>query len=348
MPAAPELKHHYLERIVVLDDYEGRIEALADWKSLTKLARGAAQVTFIRDLITDPAELVRRLHPFDCVVLMRGRTRLGKEVLEALPRLKLIMTTGGQMDPAIDRDVATERGIQMCGTVTLGHPTAELTWGLILALLRHIPRTVADLQAGRWMPLIGQSLRGRTIGLIGLGRIGSQVAQIAQAFGMEVSAWSRNLDARAAAAKGVNAVELDVLLKQADVLSIHVHGGDRYRHLIGSRELALMKADAILVNTARAAIVEQPALLDALRARRIAGAALDVHEQEPLPVDHPYLKLDNVLATPHLGYVTEDNFRFGYEQIVAGITAFMQGELLRPLNAPKNRTIPTTPSGESE
>ncbi len=348
MSNAPDLKHRCLDRIVVLDDYEGRIEGFADWKSLATLSRGAAEVTFIRDLITDPAVLVRRLLPFDCVVLMRGRTRLGKDVLEALPRLKLIMTTGGQMDPAIDRDVATERGIQMCGTVTFGHPTAELTWGLILALLRHIPRAAADLQAGLWMPLIGQNLRGRTIGLIGLGRIGSQVAHIAQAFGMKVLAWSRNLDAQAAAAKGVSAVGLDALLKQSDVISVHVHGGDRYRHLIGDRELALMKTDAILVNTARAAIVEQHALLDALITRRIAGAALDVHEHEPLPVDHPYLKLDNVLATPHLGYVTEDNFRSGYEQIVAGITAFMQGELLRPLNEPAKRTLPTTQTGESE
>lgn len=321
-----------IQHIAVLDDYEGRVHQLADWTSLAQLGNGAARLTCVTDLITDADALVECLRDKDCVVLMRGRTRLTGEILRRLPKLKLIVTTGGRIDPAIDVTTATELGIQLCGTSTLGHPTAELVWGLLIGLWRHIPRTSEMLRSERWMPRIGRSLHGQTLGIIGLGRIGSQVARVALAFDMKVLAWSRNLDPAAAIAKGVSAVDLDTLLRESDAVTLHVHGNERYRGLLGARELGLMQSHAVLINTARAAIVDQQALLSALIERRIGGAALDVYDHEPLPRDHAFLKLDNVLATPHLGYVTEDNFRFGYEQIVASINAYMVGDLLRPLN----------------
>jgi len=233
---------------------------------------------------------------------------------------------------AIDLAAAGERKVQVCGTDMLPYPTAELTWGLILALVRHIPHEDRATRAGRWQTTLGIGLKGKTLGLLGLGRLGGQVARIGAAFGMEVIAWSQNLTAERAAAAGAAAVSKDALFARADVVSIHLVLSPRSRGLVGAAEIGRMKPTAFLVNTSRGPIVDEPALLAALRQRRIAGAGLDVFEPEPLPRDHPALTLDNVVITPHLGYVTEEGYRLAYGHAVEDIKSFLEGKVVRGLN----------------
>jgi phosphoglycerate dehydrogenase-like enzyme len=283
------------------------------------------------DHLDDRGALARRLHAFDCVVLMRERTPFPRELIDKLPNLRLLITPG-QRNASIDVAAATERKVQVCGTDMLPYPTAELAWGLILALFRHIPAEDRAVRAGRWQTTLGLGVKGKTLGLIGLGKLGAQVAHIGKAFGMDVIAWSQNLTAERAAEAGAALVGKDDLFARADVVSIHLVLGPRSRGLVGAAELRRMKPTAFLVNTSRAPIVDEAALIAALSERRIAGAGLDVFEPEPLAKDHPLLKLDNTVITPHLGYVTEENYRLAYGQVLEAIRAFIDGKVLRPLN----------------
>ena len=310
-------------RIAVLDDYQGAALTSADWGSIPD-----GQVVPFADHIDDAAVLAERLRGFEVVVAMRERTPFPRSLLERLPDLRLLVTTGAR-NAAIDVAAARERGVTVCGTRGSGSPTAELTWGLIIALARHIPREDAATRAGQWQTTLGIGLQGRTLGVIGLGNLGGQVARVGRAFGMDVIAWSQNLTADRAAEAGATLVTKDELLTRADFVTIHLVLSERTRALIGARELALMRLDAYLVNTSRGPIVEEAALIEALREHRIAGAALDVFDREPLPHDHPLLGLHNVVLTPHLGYVTAETYAIFYGDAVEDIRAWAAGSPLR-------------------
>jgi phosphoglycerate dehydrogenase-like enzyme len=314
-------------RVAILDDYQDVALGLADWAGLAPRAVAEA----FHDHVADADALVARLLPFGCIVAMRERTPFPRALIARLPNLKLLVTAG-MRNAAIDIEAATAHGVQVCGTGTLPHPTAELTWGLILALARRIPAEVEATRAGRWQTSLGTGLNGKTLGVIGLGRLGAQVARIGAAFGMNVIAWSHNLTAARAAECGAVLVDKDRLLSESDVVTIHLVLGDRSRGLIGAAELARMKPAAFLVNTSRGPIVEEQALIAALQAGRIAGAGVDVFDREPLPPDHPFRRLDRVVATPHLGYVTEENYRLVYREAVEDIAAFLDGRVLRGIN----------------
>jgi len=311
-------------RVAILDDYQGVALRLADWKSL----HPDAQIEAFPEHIADLDTLAKRLHTFECLVLMRERTPLKRPLIEKLPNLKLVITTG-MHNASIDHAALAERGIVYCGTEGVGHPTAELTWGLILSLLRNIPREDRAIRQGRWQNTIGYGAKGKTLGIIGLGRLGTMVAGYGKAFGCDVIAWSRNLTEARAAEAGAKRVEKDELFQRADIVTIHVPLNEASRGLIGAAELARMKPSAYLVNTSRGPIVEEAALLAALKGRRIAGAAVDVYDREPVPKDHPFFELDNVVLTPHLGYVIEENLRINYGNAVENIRAFLDGKPIR-------------------
>ena len=315
-------------RIAVLDDYQNVALQMADWTVLGK----DAEIVVFNDHVADPAQSIERLRDFDVVCLMRERTPMPRSTLEALPKLKLLVTTA-MRNASVDLAAAAERGITVCGTGGVGHPTAELTWGLILALMRSIPFESQAMRDGGWQTTLGRSLKGKTLGLIGLGTLGGQVARIGVAFGMEVLAWSQNLTARRAAEVGARLAPLDELLIQADVVSIHVVLSGRTRGLLGAPELARMKPTAYLVNTSRGPIVDETALIDALENRRIAGAGIDVYGTEPLPATHRLRRLPNALLTPHLGYVTDDTYAVFYRDTVEDIRAWLDGKPIRVIQA---------------
>jgi len=313
-------------RCAILDDYQGVALSLADWASL----EGVEAHSF-PDPIPFPA-IADTLAGFEIVVAMRERTRFDAALLVRLPALKLLVTTG-MRNAAIDLDAAAAQSVLVCGTPILGTPTPELAWGLILSLARHIPADVAGMRAGeRWQKRIGVGLSGKTLGVIGLGKIGARMARIAAAFGMDVVAWSPNLtDARAAAAGVSRASTLPALMAAADVVTIHMVLASATRGLVDADALAAMKPDAYLVNTSRGPLVNEAALVAALSEGRIAGAALDVFDIEPLPLDHPFRTLPNVIATPHVGYVTQENYRGCYEGAVEDIAAWRAGTAVRVL-----------------
>ncbi|SAL15519.1 D-isomer specific 2-hydroxyacid dehydrogenase [Caballeronia choica] len=313
--------------IALLDDYQNVAMKMADWNSLAP----RATVTAFPDHLDGIDALAERLHPFDAVMLMRERTRVPRALLERLPNLKLLITAA-MWNASVDIDAATERGIQVCGTDDLPTPAAEMALGLMLALARAIPQEERAIRAGRWQTTLGVGLNGKTLGVIGLGNLGRQMAGYGKVLGMKVLAWSQNLSNEAAAAAGAQRVNLDVLLAESDVVSIHSKLSERTRGLLGARELSLMRPTAYLVNTARGPIVDQTALLAALAEKRIGGAALDVFDVEPMPVDHPFLALENVVLAPHVGYVTEENYRLIYGDVLEDIVAFLDGKLVRPLN----------------
>ena len=315
-------------RIAVLDDYQGVALEMADWSVLAP----DAEVSVFRDPVSAVDALARRLDGFDIISIMRERTRFGRELLERLPKLRLLVTTG-QRNAAIDVAAAAELGITVCGTEGSGRATAELTWGLILALARHIPSEDRTLRSGAWQSTIGVDLAGRTLGVIGLGRLGARVAAIGRAFDMKVLAWSANLTAERAARAGADFVAKDTLLAEADFVTLHLVLSERTRGVIDAEAFELMKPTAWLINTARGPIVDEAALIGALQRRAIAGAGLDVFEREPLPADHPLCGLDNVILTPHLGYVTQDTYRSFYGQIVEDIRAFLDGQPVRLIGA---------------
>ncbi|WP_424135589.1 D-2-hydroxyacid dehydrogenase family protein [Roseomonas chloroacetimidivorans] len=311
-----------LSRIAVLDDYQGLAPSLADWGSL------GVPVDVFRDTIKDLDALVARLAPYDCIVLMRERTPFPRALIERLPALKLLITTAGR-NLSVDTAALRERGITFCGTKGAVAQTAELTWGLIIALMRDIPAQDRNLREGRWQTSAGEGLEGRTLGIIGLGKQGQHMARVALAFGMRVIAWSQNLTEETAAAHGAARVTKEALLRESDVVTLHLVLSERSRHTIGAAELAMMKPTAYLVNTSRGPLIDTPALEAALREGRIAGAALDVYDEEPVPAGHPLAALPNTVLTPHLGYVTRGNLTTFYQGAVEDIAAYLAGAPIR-------------------
>lgn len=313
-----------MPRVAILDDYQNVAMTMADWSVLPD----GFEVTVFDDHVSEPAALAERLAPFEVVCIMRERTPFPRAVFAALPRLRLLVTTGGR-NLSVDVAAANEHGVTVCGTRGTTPPTPELAMGLILSLARNIPFEHRAMREGRWQTTIGRSLHGSTLGLLGVGRLGGYVARLGQAFGMETIGWSRNLTDAKAAEHGVRRVEREELFARSDFLSIHLVLGDRSRGLVGAEDLGRMKKTAYLVNTSRGPIVQQEALIAALSERRIAGAGLDVYDVEPLPADHPLRRLDNVVLTPHLGYVTDDTYRIFYADTVECVAAWARGAPLR-------------------
>jgi phosphoglycerate dehydrogenase-like enzyme len=312
-------------RIAILDDYQRVALAMADW---TRLGPDAEVVAFDHHLAV-PDEAAAGLADFDVICLMRERMAVPRALIARLPRLKLIVMSGSQSQ-SIDFAAAAERGIPVCRTSTqLSHSAAEHAFGLILCCARNIAQEAQSMRAGGWQTTVGVALHGKTLGLLGLGALGTMVARYGQAFGMRVIAWSQNLDHERATEAGVTRVEKDALLRQSDVVSIHLKLSARTRGLLGDAELALMKPSAILVNTSRGPIVDEAALVAALERRQIHAAGLDVFDQEPLPADHPLRRLDNVTLTPHLGYVTEETLRSFYAGMIEDIEAWRAGTPIR-------------------
>jgi phosphoglycerate dehydrogenase-like enzyme len=305
-------------KVAVLDDYQNVALQMADWAPVAR--RG--EITVFTDHIADPDELVQRLTPFDVVFVMRERTPLPREILQRLPQLKMIASTG-PFNASIDMAAAEELGIHVGTTGGSVAATIELTWALILAGARSLVAESRSIYDGGWQVSVGSELSGKVLGVLGLGRIGAKVARIGQAFGMQVIAWSQNLTPEAAEQAGAGYVSRDTLLRTSDVLTVHLKLSDRSLGLIGAAELAAMKPTALLVNTSRGPIVDEAALIDALRARTIAGAALDVFDTEPLPAGHPLRTLDNVLATPHIGYVADRPYRIFFGDAVAAISDWL-------------------------
>jgi len=313
-------------RIAVLDDHQGVALTSADWSRLP----AGCTVDVARDRLVGE-DLVAFLDGARAVVAMRERTPIDAALLDRLPTLELVVTTG-MRNAAIDVRAAAERGVTVCGTRALTGPATELTWALILGCLRRIPEEVAAMREGAWQTTVGQELEGRTLGLLGLGHIGRRMARVAHAFDMRVTAWSPNLTPQRAAEVGAYFVEKEELFATADVVSVHLKLGDRSRGLVGADELRSMRRDSWLVNTSRGPIVDEAALLTAVREGWIAGAALDVYDEEPLPADHPFRNTPGILATGHLGYVTVGNYRIYYTDAVEDVAAFLAGEPVRILD----------------
>ena len=315
-------------KVAILDDYQSVAESMADWTSLPN----GMEVIFFSDHLADESALANRLADFDIVMGMRERTAFPRSLLERLPALRCLITTGAR-NASFDTDAATDLGITVCGTPGQGEGPTELTWGLIIGLMRRISEEDrATRDQGKWGIHVGSGLQGKTLALLGLGHIGSLVARVGNAFDMRVIAWSQNLTPERAAECNATLVERDTLFAEGDVVSVHVRLSDRTRGLVGAHEIGLMKSSAILVNISRGPIVDETALVDALQRHAIGGAALDTFDVEPLPTDHPFLKLDNTLITPHVGYVTQEGYRAFYSGVVENIRAFASGEAIRVIN----------------
>jgi len=305
-------------KIAILDDYQNVAARCADWSSLA----ASAELTFFNDHISVVNALVSRLAPFDIICVMRERTPMTAEIMGRLPALKLIVSTGPG-NASIDMAAARARGIEVVNTGYNSYPTIEFTWALILASARHIVSEAQSVRAGTWQKALGIGLHGKTLGIIGLGRVGSGVARVGLAFGMKVIAWSRNLTKDKASEHGVTLATKEELFRASDIVSVHVGLSDGSRGLVGRSELGLMKPSALLVNTSRGPIVTESALIEALRDKRIGGAAVDVFDREPLPAEHPFRSLPNILATPHIGYVADDLYRTFYQDTVSNILSWM-------------------------
>jgi phosphoglycerate dehydrogenase-like enzyme len=307
-----------LFKIVVLDDYQSVARTMADWSILD----GRAAITVLNDHLADAGAVVARLQPFEIVCVMRERTPMTRDIIERLPNLRLIASTA-TVNASIDLAAAAERGVQVVHTGYSSAPTVELTWALILADARHLVTETTAVRGGGWQQSVGEDLNP---GLLGLGNIGSAVARIGKAFGMNLIAWSENLTAERAAAVDAVLVPKEKLFQQADVITIHLVLSRRTRGLVGAPELRLMKQTARLVNTSRGPIVDEAALVDVLRKGEIAGAAIDVFDQEPLPSNHPFRQLPNVLATPHIGYVSRGLYQRFYQDTVENIRGWLDAK----------------------
>jgi phosphoglycerate dehydrogenase-like enzyme len=317
MPCKPERV-----RIAVLDDYQNVALSLADWSALDE----RATATVFNDHLANSDAVIERLQPFDIICVMRERTPMTRAIIERLPKLRLIASTGSR-NASIDVKAAEERGVQVVHTGYTSAPTIELTWALILASARNLIAENTSLRRGGWQQSVGDDMAGRTLGLLGLGNVGGAVAKIGNAFGMKVIAWSQNLMNERAAEVGAALVTKDELFQKADVLSIHLVLSDRTRGLVGAAELALMKPTARLINTSRGPIVVEADLVAALTDKTIAGAAIDVFDQEPLPLGHPFRSLPNLLATPHIGYVSRGLYARFYQDTVANIRRWLDGHV---------------------
>ena len=314
-------------QIAVIDDWQDVARDVVDWSVLETVG----QVHFLHDYPADTATLIARLQGFEVICVMRERTLFDQALLQGLPALKLLVT-GGMRNAAIDLAAAKALGIQVCGTDSYKHAAPELTWALIMAATRNLVAEANALRAGQWQQGLGGDLHGKTLAILGLGSIGQRVAQFGQVFGMRVIAWSENLTAERAAQVGVTYVSKQELFEQADVLSVHLVLSDRSRGLVDAKALSWMKPTALLVNTARGPIVDEAALVKALQKRQLAGAALDVFDVEPLPPHHPFRTLENVLATPHVGYVSQQNYHLFFAQMIEDIRAWAAGEPIRLLH----------------
>lgn len=315
-----------LTKLAILDDYQGVALSMGPWDRLPK----SLDITVFRDTLKDEDALAARLAPFDAILAMRERTRFPAALLKRLPNLKLLMTTG-ERNRALDVAAANAQGVVVCGTSSSGAPTVDITWGLILNLMRRLPQEAASLRAGTWQQGMGTAVEGQTLGVLGLGKLGTRVAKVGQAFGMKVIAWSTNLTAEAAAAVGVTRVEKQELFAQSDVVTLHVQLSERSRGIVGAADLAAMKRSAFIVNTSRGPLIDQPALIAALTEGRIAGAGLDVFDEEPIPSDHPLLSCPNALLLPHLGYVSTQNYTAYFKGAVEVIESFAAGTPVRVL-----------------
>lgn len=315
-------------RLAVLDDYQRAAGPATDWSVLD----GRAEVTVFHDHTLDAAETVSRLRPFDAVIAMRERTPFPAAVLDALPGLRLLVTTG-PVNAAIDLAAAARNGVTVCGTGGVGAATPELTWALMLAVTRRLPRQDAAVRSGGWQHDIGPELAGSTLGLLGLGRIGTRLCRYAAAFDMDVVAWSANLTDERARGAGAVRVGFDELFTRADVLAVTTQLSDRTRGIVGARELDLLGPSSYLVNTSRGPVVQEAALLEALRRGRIAGAGLDVYDVEPLAADHPLRSAPNTVLTPHTGYVSTNAYEVFYREAVEDVLAWLDGAPLRELTA---------------
>jgi D-3-phosphoglycerate dehydrogenase len=316
-------------RCAILDDYQNVALKSADWG---KVERDLETKVF-HEHLGSPDKVAAALQGFEIVCAMRERTGFPRGVIEKLPNLKLLITTGAR-NASIDVEAAKERGVTVCGTPSAGGPTSGIAIGLMLELTRRIGYENARMKAGvPWQSTIGQDLDGLTLGVVGLGKLGTRTAEIAKAFGMKVIAWSQNLTPDKCKEGGVDYVSKADLFRRADIVTIHVVLSQRTRGLVGPAEFALMKPSAYIVNTSRGPIIDEGALLAALRERTIAGAGLDVFDVEPLPIDHPLRKLDNVVLTPHLGYVSEQNYRAYFAGVVEDLRAFLDGKPMRMLTS---------------
>jgi phosphoglycerate dehydrogenase-like enzyme len=312
-------------RCAILDDYQNVVLKSADWSKL----KGDIEIKVFNQHLGGPDKVVAALKGFQIVIATRERTGFPKQVIEALPDLKLLITTG-MRNASIDTVAAKARGVMVCGTPNFGNPTSGIAIGLMLELTRHIGYENARLHAGAtWQSTIGPDLEGMTLGVLGLGRLGSHTATIAKAFGMKVIAWSQNLTPEKCAAAGVGYVSKDDLFRQSDFITIHIVLSPRSRGLVGAKELGLMKESAFIINTSRGPIIDEAALLAALRDKKIGGAGLDVFDVEPLPLDHPLRKMDNVVITPHLGYVSTQNYEKYFAGAVEDIRGFLDGKPVR-------------------
>src|SRR5712692_8362814 len=319
-------------RLSILDDYQGVALDMADWSPVK--GRGV-EIAVERHAFADEDAVVRALADSEIVAAMRERTPFPKRVVDRLPKLKLLITTG-MRNASFDMAALKERGVTVCGTGgPIGAPgggnedTAELAWGLILGAARRIAEDHQFMRQGGWQTRVGHRVAGKTLGLLGLGRLGSAVARVGLAFGMKAIAWSQNLTAERASEQGVEPVEKDELFRRSDILSVHLVLSPRSRGLVGAREIGLMKPSAIVVNTSRGPICDTGAIVAAPKEGRLAHAGFDVYDQEPLPIGHPLRTAPNVILTPHIGYVTEENYRSSYPQIVENITAFLDGKPTR-------------------
>jgi phosphoglycerate dehydrogenase-like enzyme len=312
-------------RCAILDDYQNVVLKIADWSKV----KGDVDFTVFNEHLGGPDKVIAALKGFQIIIAMRERTGFPKQVIEALPDLKLLISTGLR-NASIDVEAAKARGVTVCGTPAFGSPTSGIAIGLMLELTRHIGYENARMHAGvPWQSTIGFDLEGMTLGVLGLGKLGVRTANIAKAFGMKVIAWSQNLTPEKCQEAGVGYVSKDDLFRQSDFVSIHVVLSQRSRGLVGAKEIGLMKPSAFLINTSRGPIVDEAALLAALRDKKIGGAGLDTFDIEPLPLDHPLRKLDNSVITPHLGYVSEQNYRHYFAGAVEDIRGFLDGKPVR-------------------
>ena len=316
-----------MSNIAILNDYQNVSLDMADWSKL----QSAHNISVFTDHIKDEQKLIARLEDFDIVCVMRERTPLTKTIFQNLPNLKLVITTG-MRNASIDLEEATNQGIIVCGTDGLPYPTAELTWGLLLDLARNISRENRASRLGEWQKRIGTGLNGKTLGIIGLGRLGSQVASYGNALGMDVLAWSQNLTKLKAEREQAHLSTFQELLSKSDFITIHTVLSNRTRGLIGNNEFKLMKKSAFLINTSRGPIVNEAELLAALKSNEIAGAGIDVFSDEPLDTHHELMKLDNVIITPHIGYVTKETYEIFYSDTVDCIERYFDGNPTRVLN----------------
>jgi phosphoglycerate dehydrogenase-like enzyme len=315
-------------RCAILDDYQNVALKIGDWSKL----KGDVDFKVFNTHLGGPDKVIAALQDFAIVIAMRERTGFPKQVIEALPSLKLLITTGAR-NASIDVETAKARGVTVCGTGSFGSPTSGVAIGLMLELTRHIGYENARLHAGApWQTTIGPDLEGMTLGVLGLGKLGTRTANIAKAFGMKVIAWSQNLTPEKCQEAGVGYVSKEDLFRQADFITIHVVLSPRSRGLVGAKEFGLMKPSAFIINTSRGPIIDEAAMLAALREKKIGGAGLDVFDIEPLPVDHPLRKMDNVVLTPHLGYVSEQNYKHYFAGVVEDIRGFLDGKPVRVMS----------------